>query len=741
MGRTITVVGYGPVGGRRRTAVRARPPCASRSASAAASAGRREFPSCDALDADSVRAAIAGASQVVLAVGFPYFGAVWRESLAAHDDEFRRGLRGDRRAADVRRQSLHVRPPRRAADRDQAARRFRRQAGGARRGDADLDGASEAGRLQIAAVRAPDFYGPGVGLSWLGDTGFGALAKGKAATIIGSPDMPHDFAYVPDFARAVVTLLDAPDDAFGQAWHVPCAPTRTSARNFRARRRGDRRRPRVRACRSGRSARWVCSFPPLREMREMSFQWDRPYRVDSSRFAKSFWSDATPFEVGAPATALSFRRRARGKLTGCRLAAELDMLQGGASALSFPHVLWPLPASRPARPLARPGRRAGLGTPAPIRRAERSRGGGERYNPFVSPCIPDRARAVEIGRRRAPDGRRRMCSSRTARDASSRPRRPISSRTAWANTSSTIPGRRPTSARADSYYPKLQVARPFTPVTGRRLLVAQGRAARRARGADRGAARAARGERRLLDPCHFRRLPPMRAALDASRVCRAHRRAVPFPQRGLCRFRRLPRRARLAQAQGDQARAARCARRRRDDRSADRRRHQARALGFVLRLLHGHRLAQMGPALSDARLLRLGSARRWPSASCWSWRGAAGAISRARSISSATDAIYGRNWGAIEERPFLHFEVCYYQAIEYAIRHGYKRVEAGAQGEHKLARGYRPVATHSAHEFADPSVSQAIRDYLSRERAAVDEMIADYEAGLPFRKSDAPAES
>ena len=100
------------------------------------------------------------------------------------------------------------------------------------------------------------------------------------------------------------------------------------------------------------------------------------------------------------------------------------------------------------------------------------------------------------------------------------------------------------------------------------------------------------------------------------------------------------------------------------------------------------------------------------------------------------DAIYGRNWGSIEERPFLHFEVCYYQAIEYAIRHGFARVEAGAQGEHKLARGYRPVATHSAHDFADPRFARAVRDYLVREREAVDEQIADYEAGLPFRKGD-----
>jgi len=98
------------------------------------------------------------------------------------------------------------------------------------------------------------------------------------------------------------------------------------------------------------------------------------------------------------------------------------------------------------------------------------------------------------------------------------------------------------------------------------------------------------------------------------------------------------------------------------------------------------------------------------------------------------DAIYGRHWGALEERPFLHFEVCYHQAIDYAIRHGFKRVEAGAQGEHKLARGYRPVTTHSAHEFADPRLRAAVADYLARERDAVAAMIKDYEEALPFRR-------
>jgi len=98
------------------------------------------------------------------------------------------------------------------------------------------------------------------------------------------------------------------------------------------------------------------------------------------------------------------------------------------------------------------------------------------------------------------------------------------------------------------------------------------------------------------------------------------------------------------------------------------------------------------------------------------------------------DALYGRNWGAIEERPFLHFEVCYYQAIDFAIQRRLKRVEAGAQGEHKLARGYRPVPTLSLHDFADRRLGEAVAEYLARERVAVEETIAIYEEHAPFRK-------
>jgi len=102
------------------------------------------------------------------------------------------------------------------------------------------------------------------------------------------------------------------------------------------------------------------------------------------------------------------------------------------------------------------------------------------------------------------------------------------------------------------------------------------------------------------------------------------------------------------------------------------------------------------------------------------------------------EAIYGRHWGCIEDHPFLHFEVCYHQAIDFALSRGLKRVEAGAQGEHKLARGYTPVTTHSAHFITHPGLRRAIADYLERERDEV-EQIGDYlDEHSPFRKGERP---
>jgi predicted N-acyltransferase len=99
-----------------------------------------------------------------------------------------------------------------------------------------------------------------------------------------------------------------------------------------------------------------------------------------------------------------------------------------------------------------------------------------------------------------------------------------------------------------------------------------------------------------------------------------------------------------------------------------------------------------------------------------------------------SDTLFGRNWGCVEDLPFLHFEVCYHQAIDFAIERKLKVVEAGAQGEHKLARGYRPVTTHSAHYIAHPGLRSAIADYLKRERREVARMSDYLDEHTPFRK-------
>ena len=105
------------------------------------------------------------------------------------------------------------------------------------------------------------------------------------------------------------------------------------------------------------------------------------------------------------------------------------------------------------------------------------------------------------------------------------------------------------------------------------------------------------------------------------------------------------------------------------------------------------------------------------------------------------DCLYGRYWGAIEQHPSLHFEVCYYQAIDYAIAHKLARAEAGAQGEHKLARGYLPVETYSAHWLADPGLHKAVARFLKQERVMVSQNNAEMVEMGPYRKSDGATEA
>ena len=102
------------------------------------------------------------------------------------------------------------------------------------------------------------------------------------------------------------------------------------------------------------------------------------------------------------------------------------------------------------------------------------------------------------------------------------------------------------------------------------------------------------------------------------------------------------------------------------------------------------------------------------------------------------DTLFGRYWGALEDHPCLHFEVCYYQAIDFAIAQGLARVEAGAQGEHKIARGYLPTRIHSLHWIGDPAFRNAVAQYLEAERRAVGAEIALLTDFGPFRKVVTP---
>ncbi|MGA9846118.1 MAG: NAD-dependent epimerase/dehydratase family protein [Roseiarcus sp.] len=265
------------------------------------------FAPCDALDRESVLEATQGSEQIVVAIGFPYEGKVWREAwpkaignfvaaceatgarMVFIDNLYMYGPQTSPLIETMPLTSYGAKPAARSA-----ATRIWMEA-------------AAAGRARVAALRPPDFYGPNVGLTFLGDTTIGAMARGKSAFFIGSPDIPHDYAYVPDIARAATALLDAPDSAFGQSWHVPCAPTRTTRDILKIAADALGVRLRLNILPEGLLGAAGLFSPFLRELKEMRFTWDRPYRVDASKFAKAFWSDATPFETGVRETALSFR--------------------------------------------------------------------------------------------------------------------------------------------------------------------------------------------------------------------------------------------------------------------------------------------------------------------------------------------------------------------------------------------------------------------------------------------------
>lgn len=167
--------------------------------------------------------------------------------------------------------------------------------------------AHSAGRVMVCAVRASDFYGPHAQNSMLVAQGIDRLLAGKPAQMAFPIDHPHDFTFVPDFARAIVQLIDAPEADWGQAWHVPNAPTRTTRDLLAMAAEIADVQLRVTVMPDLLRRSLGLFIPILSELEEMRFQWDRPYRVDCSKFSQHFGGIATPFEEGLAAVVAAHR--------------------------------------------------------------------------------------------------------------------------------------------------------------------------------------------------------------------------------------------------------------------------------------------------------------------------------------------------------------------------------------------------------------------------------------------------
>ncbi|EAQ03714.1 hypothetical protein OB2597_10741 [Pseudooceanicola batsensis HTCC2597] len=282
------------------------------------------------------------------------------------------------------------------------------------------------------------------------------------------------------------------------------------------------------------------------------------------------------------------------------------------------------------------------------------------------------------------------------------------------------------------YYPKLQIAVPFTPATGRRFLVRPGHAAE-------GRAALVQGALQLAQTHGVSSLHVTFCTDDEAEAGEAlglmHRRTQQFhwENRGYADF--------------DDFLATLSSRKRKSIRKE---RRQAQDFG-------GEIVALTGDDLRDEhwdcfwRFYQDTGSRKWGSpyltrdffhevqASMRDDVLLVLALREGRPIAGALnfigrDTLFGRYWGCTEHHPFLHFELCYYQAIDAAIARGQSRVEAGAQGDHKLARGYLPCPTHSLHWMADPGFARAIEHYLEAEAEAVEEEIEILTAYGPFRR-------
>lgn len=310
--KRIAVFGYGAVGRETAALFAARGDdviVAQRHAPKQMPTGIR-FVACDVTSRESVATACAGRDVAICAVGFPYDWRIWERAWPAAIDALLTACeQGGARF--VFADNLYMAGPQTVPlTEDLPLTNY----GHKPRLRADVtrmwQTAHDRGRVRAVAVRASDFYGPNVSTSVLSAFGVAPLLRNQPALIPYSPDFPHDFTYVPDIAGAIVTLADAPDDAYGQAWNVPNAPTHTLRELLALAAQIAHLRLRVRVIPG-----WLLPVMGLfsreiHELVEMRFQTDRPYLVDTTKYKTRFGGEPTPFEQGLSATIEFYHRAA-----------------------------------------------------------------------------------------------------------------------------------------------------------------------------------------------------------------------------------------------------------------------------------------------------------------------------------------------------------------------------------------------------------------------------------------------
>ncbi len=266
-----------------------------------------DFVPTDVLNPESVMNACAGSEAVICCIGFPYNSRIWRKNwpnamenlLAACEKTRARFIFAD---------NLYMYGPQTGPlTEDMPLTDFGRKPKLRAEITRLWQDAHAQGRVQAVAVRASDFYGPDVPTSVISVHGVKNLLAGKAAIAPYPVIFPHDITYVPDFARALVSLLDAPAEDYGQAWHVPNAPTKTHRALIEQTAALIGVEPQMRVIPEVLLQLAGLFTRQTYELLEMRFQVVRPYLVNTQKFSKRFWSDATSFEDGLRATIAFYR--------------------------------------------------------------------------------------------------------------------------------------------------------------------------------------------------------------------------------------------------------------------------------------------------------------------------------------------------------------------------------------------------------------------------------------------------